>query len=73
MYLDENEDIIKNISTLGPLSAGIPGIPAVLSYVNDKYGSKKLSTLLDPAYKAAINGFSQSKICFKKLFSRSSH
>ena len=57
MYLDENEDIIKNISTLGPLSAGIPGIPAVLSYVNDKYGSKKLSTLLDPAYTAAINGF----------------
>ena len=57
MYLDENEDIIKNISTLGPLSAGIPGIPAVLGYVNDKYGSKKLSTLLTPAYKAAINGF----------------
>ena len=57
MYLDENENIIKNISTLGPLSAGIPGIPAVLSYVNDKYGSKKLSTLLAPAYKAAINGF----------------
>ena len=57
MYLDGNGNIIKNISTLGPLSAGIPGIPAVLSYVNDKYGSKKLSTLLDPAYKAAINGF----------------
>ena len=57
MYLDENEDIIKNISTLGPLSAGIPGIPGVLGYVNDKYGSKKLSTLLTPAYKAAINGF----------------
>ncbi|MDB4040850.1 gamma-glutamyltransferase [Methylophilaceae bacterium] len=57
MYLDENENIIKNLSTLGPLSAGIPGIPAVLSYVNDKYGSKKLSTLLTPAYKAAINGF----------------
>ena len=57
MYLDENEEIIKNSSTLGPLSAGIPGIPAVLSYVNDTYGSKKLSTLLTPAYKAAINGF----------------
>jgi gamma-glutamyltranspeptidase / glutathione hydrolase len=57
MYLDENEDIVKNISTLGPLSAGIPGIPAVLGYVNDKYGSKKLSALLTPAYKAAINGF----------------
>ena len=57
MYLDENENVIKNMSTLGPLSAGIPGIPAVLSYVNDKYGSKKLSTLLAPAYKAAINGF----------------
>ena len=57
MYLDENENLIKNISKLGPLSAGIPGIPAVLSYVNEKYGSKKLSTLLAPAYKAAINGF----------------
>jgi len=57
MYLDENEDIIKNISTLGPLSAGIPGIPAVLSFVNDKYGSKKLSALLAPAYEVAINGF----------------
>jgi len=57
MYLDENANVIKNMSTLGPFSAGIPGIPAVLSYVNDKYGSKKLSTLLDPAYEAAINGF----------------
>jgi gamma-glutamyltranspeptidase/glutathione hydrolase len=57
MYLDGNGNIIKNISTLGPLSAGIPGIPAALSYVNDKYGSKKLSTLLTPAYNAAINGF----------------
>ena len=57
MYLDENENLIQNISKIGPLSAGIPGIPAVLSYVNDKYGSKKLSTLLDPAYEAAINGF----------------
>jgi len=57
MYLDENENLIKNISKLGPLSAGIPGIPAVLSYVNEKYGSKKLSALLVPAYKAAINGF----------------
>ena len=57
MYLDENENLIKNISKLGPLSAGIPGIPAVLSYVNEKYGSKKLSPLLVPAYKAAINGF----------------
>ena len=57
MYLDENENLIKNISKLGPLSAGIPGIPAVLSYVNEKYGSKKLSALLVPAYKSAINGF----------------
>jgi gamma-glutamyltranspeptidase/glutathione hydrolase len=57
MYLDENENVIKNMSTLGPLSAGIPGIPAVLGHVNDKYGSKKLSTLLTPAYRAAINGF----------------
>ena len=31
MYLAENENLIKNISKIGPWSAGIPGIPAVLS------------------------------------------
>ena len=57
MYLDENDNVIKNASRLGPLAAGIPGIPAVLSYVSTKYGSKKMPTLLTSAYQAAINGF----------------
>jgi gamma-glutamyltranspeptidase/glutathione hydrolase len=57
MYLDKNKTIIKNSSKLGPFAAGIPGIPAVLSFVNNKYGSKNLTTLLTPAYKASINGF----------------
>ena len=57
MYLDENDNVIKNASRIGPLAAGIPGIPAVLSYVNTKYGSKKMTTILAPAYHAAKNGF----------------
>ena len=57
MYLDENDNVIKNASRLGPLAAGIPGIPAVLSYVSTKYGSKNMPTLLTSAYQAAINGF----------------
>ena len=57
MYLDENGEVIKNISRLGPLSAGIPGIPAALGYINNKYSSKRLNTLLAPAYRAAKNGF----------------
>ncbi len=57
MYLDENNNVIENASRIGPLAAGIPGIPAVLSYVNTKYGSKKMNTILAPAYHAAKNGF----------------
>ena len=57
MYLDENDNVIENASRIGPLAAGIPGIPAVLSYVNTKYGSKKIATVLGPAYHAANNGF----------------
>ena len=57
MYLDENDNVIENASRIGPFAAGIPGIPAVLSYVNTKYGSKKMSTILAPAYHAANNGF----------------
>ena len=53
MYLDKNNNVIENASRIGPLAAGIPGIPAVLSYVNTKYGSKKMTTILAPAYDAA--------------------
>lgn len=57
MYLDENDNVVENASRIGPLAAGIPGIPAVLSYVNAKYGSKKMAIILAPAYHAANNGF----------------
>ena len=57
MYLDENDNVIENASRIGPMAAGIPGIPAALSYVNTKYGSKKMTTILAPAYHAAKNGF----------------
>ena len=57
MYLDEKGNVIEDASRIGPLAAGIPGIPAVLSYVNTKYGSKKMTTILAPAYHAAKNGF----------------
>ena len=57
MYLDKNGGVIKNASRLGPLSAGIPGVPAAWGYINNKYSSKRLNTLLEPAYIAAKNGF----------------
>ena len=57
MYLDKNKNVIENASRIGPLAAGIPGIPAVFSFVNTKYGSKKMTTVLAPAYNAAKNGF----------------
>ncbi|MGH8400691.1 MAG: gamma-glutamyltransferase, partial [Gammaproteobacteria bacterium] len=34
MYQDKNGDVIKGLSLNGPLSAGIPGEPAALVYLN---------------------------------------
>ena len=49
MYLDENDNVIKNATRLGPLAEGIPGIPAVLSNVSIKYATKNMPTLLASA------------------------
>ena len=57
MFLDEHGKVINNKSKIGPLAAGIPGIPAAFGYVANKYGSKKLQVLLEPAYNAAKNGY----------------
>lgn len=57
MYLDDNGDVIQGASTVGPLSAAIPGMPASFVKMNDQYGSLSLETVLAPAIKAAREGF----------------
>lgn len=56
MYLDEKGKLTKD-SMEGPLSAGIPGIPAALVHLAQHYGNLSLQQTLAPAIKLAREGF----------------
>jgi gamma-glutamyltranspeptidase / glutathione hydrolase len=57
MYLDEKGDFNRDRATNGPWSAGIPGLPAGLVHVSQKYGKLPLKTALAPAIRIARDGF----------------
>ncbi len=61
MYLDDNGNVIKALSKTGALSAGIPGLPAALVHIAEKYGQLPLSTSLKPAINYAKHGFTIGK------------
>jgi gamma-glutamyltranspeptidase/glutathione hydrolase len=57
MYLDEDGNVIPGLSRNGPLSAGIPGIPAALEHLARQYGKLPLRKSLAPAIRYAREGF----------------
>ena len=57
MYLDDSGNVIPNASINGPLSAGIPGMPAALVHLAENYGLLPLKTTLAPAIEIAEQGF----------------
>ena len=57
MYLDDKGNVIPKASMDGPLSAGIPGVPAALEHLSKKYGRLTLKQSLQPAISYALNGF----------------
>ena len=57
MYLDKQGQIIKDASINGPLSAGIPGVPAALEHLSNRYGELSLEQNLQPAIRFARQGF----------------
>lgn len=57
MYLDENGEVLRDLSLNGPLAAAIPGTPAALDYLSQHYGKLPLSTTLAPAIRYAKEGF----------------
>jgi len=61
MYLDENGEVIKGLSMNGPLSAGIPGVPAAMVHMANKYGKLPLKQTLAPAIRYAQEGFEVDK------------
>jgi gamma-glutamyltranspeptidase / glutathione hydrolase len=57
MYLDEQGQVIENLSVNGPLAAGIPGTPAALAHLAKEYGKLPLEVSLAPAIRLAEEGF----------------
>lgn len=57
MYLDENGQVRPRSSIDGPLAAAIPGLPAGLVHLSEKYGQVPLSVSLAPAIRLAKQGW----------------
>ncbi|HEX5055155.1 MAG TPA: gamma-glutamyltransferase [Gammaproteobacteria bacterium] len=61
MYLDRKGAVIPGKSLQGPLAAGIPGTPAALAELANRYGRLPLSRSLAPAIRYAREGFEVSE------------
>ena len=57
LYLNEQGEVVPNLSINGPLAAGIPGQPAALVHLAKKYGQLPLRHTLAPAIRLASEGF----------------
>jgi gamma-glutamyltranspeptidase/glutathione hydrolase len=56
-YLDAKGELDEDKAQNGPTSAGIPGLPAALVHLAQKYGRLPLSESLAPAIRLAREGF----------------
>ena len=61
MYLDENGNVIKNLSTVGSIAIGVPGTIAGIFEAQKKYGKLDVITVLKPVIELANNGFVVTK------------
>ena len=66
MYLDAQGEVIPGLSIDGPLAAGIPGEPAALVHLAERYGRLPLSRSLAPAIRLAEQGFPVDRI-YRKM------
>ena len=57
LYLDEAGKVIPGLSMDGALAAGIPGEPAALAHIAERYGRLSLARSLAPAIRLAHDGF----------------
>lgn len=57
MFQDEDGEVVTERSRSGPLAAGIPGLPAALVHIAEKYGRLPLEESLAPAIRLARDGF----------------
>jgi gamma-glutamyltranspeptidase/glutathione hydrolase len=57
MYLDEQGNVIKGLSTEGYRAVGVPGTVAGLALAHQRHGKLKWAELVEPARKLAAEGF----------------
>lgn len=57
MYLDKAGQPVPGLSLDGPLAAAIPGTPAALVHIAERYGRLSLNNSLAPARRLARRGF----------------
>lgn len=61
MYLDENKEIIDNLSLIGAQASGVPGTVMGLWEAHQLFGSLPWESLVKPAIHYAVNGFEVSE------------
>ncbi|MBS4071090.1 MAG: gamma-glutamyltransferase [Algoriphagus sp.] len=67
MYLDENGDVIPDLSTKGALASGVPGTIAGIFEAQAKFGKLKPAEILQPVIDLARNGFVVTKAQAERL------
>lgn len=67
MYLREDGSVHPNRSLLGVTASGVPGSPAGLAWLQDRYGTRPLNELVEPAIRLAGEGFEVSHFLASSL------
>ena len=67
MYLDKDGQVLPKLSVDGALAAAIPGLPAGLVHISEKYGQLSLAENLAPAIRIARTGFAVGERYLKLL------
>ncbi len=57
MYLDKNGEVIKDLSVVGSLAVGVPGLVRGLNHLHHRFATKSWSSLVAPAEQLARDGF----------------
>lgn len=67
MYLDQNKNVIPNLSVHGALSIGVPGTIAGVFAVHQKFGKLPLETIMKPVIALARRGIIVTEKQLKQL------
>lgn len=70
MYLDAKGDVVSKASTRGPKAAGVPGEVAGLWALHQAHGKLPWKTVVEPALKAARDGFRVGALLHRRIVSK---